>query len=149
MNALMTWWIWLLLGLLLLGIEVLTPGAFFFLFFGLGGILTSLLAALGVAQEAWAQGLWFATASLLSLFVFRSQLNKRLEQTPARGYVELQGEMARLQANLLPGGTALAEFRGSVWTAKSKSSEMLPAGSKWPVDHIEGLTLWLKSEGGK
>lgn len=145
----MTWWIWLLLGLLLLGIEVLTPGAFFFLFFGLGGILTALLAALGVAREAWAQGLWFATTSLLSLFVFRAQLKKRLEQTPANGYVELQGETARLQANLLPGGTATAEFRGSVWTAKSPSSETLPAGSTWPVDRIEGLTLWLKTEGGK
>ena len=34
----MLWWYWLLLGLLLLGAEMMTPGGFYILFFGLAEI---------------------------------------------------------------------------------------------------------------
>ena len=34
----MIWWYWVLLGFLLLGIEMVTPGGFYILFFGLAGI---------------------------------------------------------------------------------------------------------------
>ena len=30
----MTWWLWILLGLVLLGLELSTPGGFFIAFFG-------------------------------------------------------------------------------------------------------------------
>lgn len=142
----MSWWLWLILGLILLGVEVLTPGAFFFLFFGLGGILTALLASLGLANEFWSQGLWFTALSLASLVVFRGQLKQRLEKSTKPGYSELSGEMATLQTELAPGGTAKAEFRGTVWTAKSKATQTLLPGQSFRVDSIEGLTLWLAVE---
>jgi len=136
----------LILGLILLGVEVLTPGAFFFLFFGLGGILTALLAVLGLANEVWTQGLWFTAMSMASLVVFRSQLKKRIEKSPTKGFSELSNEVAKLQTTLEPGGTAKAEFRGTVWTAKSKSTQTLLSGHSYRVESIEGLTLWLAIE---
>ena len=37
----MEWWMWALLGFGLLACEMLTPGAFYFAFFGVGAIVTS------------------------------------------------------------------------------------------------------------
>jgi inner membrane protein len=36
----MEWWIWLVGGMLLLLVEIVTPGGFYFLFFGVGALLT-------------------------------------------------------------------------------------------------------------
>ena len=63
----MEWWLWVVLGFGLLGCELLNPGGFFFLFFGLGAIVVGALAGLGVATEAWVQWLLFTVVSLVCL----------------------------------------------------------------------------------
>ena len=35
----MIWWYWMLLGLVLLGVEMATPGGFYILFFGLAALI--------------------------------------------------------------------------------------------------------------
>ena len=44
----MLWWVWILLGFLLLLAEVLTPGGLYLLFFGVAAILVGLLAGLNL-----------------------------------------------------------------------------------------------------
>ena len=44
----MLWWAWLLVGFLLVFAELLTPGGFYLLFFGLAGIVVGLLGLAGV-----------------------------------------------------------------------------------------------------
>jgi inner membrane protein len=45
----MAWWIWIVLGLVLLLGEMLTPGGFYILFFGIGAIIVGILAGFNVA----------------------------------------------------------------------------------------------------
>ena len=45
----MLWWAWLLVGFLLVAAELLTPGGFYLLFFGLGGIAVGLLGLIALA----------------------------------------------------------------------------------------------------
>ena len=45
----MIWWYWLVLGLVLLGLELATPGGLLALFFGIGALLVGVLALLGIA----------------------------------------------------------------------------------------------------
>jgi membrane protein implicated in regulation of membrane protease activity len=63
----MAWWVWLLVGLGLLGFEMLTPGGFFILFFGLGALVVGALAGLGLTEPVWLQWLLFSVLSVGSL----------------------------------------------------------------------------------
>jgi inner membrane protein len=45
----MEWWIWIVLGLVLLLGEVVTPGGFYILFFGIGAIFVGILAGFNIA----------------------------------------------------------------------------------------------------
>ena len=45
----MIWWQWALLGLVLAAAEILTPGGFFVIFFGLAGLVIAL------AVHVWAR----------------------------------------------------------------------------------------------
>ena len=77
----MTWWLWVLVGFVLLGLEALTPGGFFVLFFGLAAVLIGLLGALGLSGPAWVQWLLFSLLSVGSLVLFRRRLVERLSTT--------------------------------------------------------------------
>ena len=70
----MLWWHWAVLGLLLAAAELLTPGGFFVIFFGLGGLVVAVLAAMGLAEPLWLQILLFSVFSVASLLLFRNPL---------------------------------------------------------------------------
>ena len=58
----MIWWYWMLLGLVLLGAEMVTPGGFYILFFGLAALIVGSLTGLGFTQAEWLQWLLFSGA---------------------------------------------------------------------------------------
>ena len=58
----MAWWIWAFLGLILLGVEITTPGGFYILFFGL---VDTKLAAVGQASITFAHVLRDRTSGRL------------------------------------------------------------------------------------
>jgi hypothetical protein len=70
----MYWWLWLVLGLVLVGLEILTPGGFYVIFFGIGALVVGTLVGLGVSGPVWFQWLLFSALSLVALFVFRPYL---------------------------------------------------------------------------
>jgi membrane protein implicated in regulation of membrane protease activity len=60
----MAWWLWLLGGIALLGVEVLTPGGFYVMFFGVGALVVGLLVGLQAGGPPWVQWLdWGSTAA--------------------------------------------------------------------------------------
>ena len=68
----MTWWAWMVLGLILLGIELFAVDAQFYLvFLGVSAALVGLAGMLGVHMPEWAQWLAFALLSLLFFLTFR------------------------------------------------------------------------------
>jgi membrane protein implicated in regulation of membrane protease activity len=56
----MIWWYWIFLGLALAGAEMLSPGGFYLLFFGIASIIVGALAGLEVVTAAWLQWLLFS-----------------------------------------------------------------------------------------
>src|SRR5438067_12614029 len=74
----MAWWLWMLLGFALVGCEVMTPGGFFFLFFGLGAITVGVLAALGAGGPGWVLWLLFSLISIGFLVPLRGRLLRRV-----------------------------------------------------------------------
>lgn len=144
----MIWWYWMLLGLVLLGVEMVTPGGFYILFFGLAALIVGSLAGLGFAQAEWLQWLLFSGLAILSLLVFRGPLlawmKKQEKDLPAVD--SLAGESATPLEDLVPGATGKAELRGTTWTAHNAGPAPLTKGQRCKVERVEGLTIWIAAE---
>ena len=74
----MTWWYWLVLGLVLIALEMASSGGFYIIFFGIAGVIVALLAATGLAEASWIQWLLFSALSVASLLLFRNPLMRKL-----------------------------------------------------------------------
>ncbi|MDP1947758.1 MAG: NfeD family protein [Nitrospirota bacterium] len=144
----MIWWYWMFLGLVLLGVEMITPGGFYILFFGLAALIVGSLTGLGFAQAEWLQWLLFSGLAILSLLVFRgpllARINRQDKNLPAVD--SLAGESAIPIEDLLPGATGKAELRGTSWTAHNAGTVSLTKGQRCTVERVEGLTIWISAE---
>jgi len=144
----MTWWMWIVAGLLLLGIELLTPGSLFWIFFAVGAAAAGLAAALFPELPLAALALVFSAVSLVSLALFRKPLLERMNrQMPPEDSVDnLEREVAVALMDIAPGAVGKAELRGAAWTAANASSVPIAAAQRCRVDRVEGLTLILRAE---
>lgn len=144
----MAWWMWVLAGFVLLGLELGTPGGFFLAFFGVAAIVVGGLTALGILGPVWVQWLLFSVLSVVSVLLFRKPLLEWMKKRePVRPAVDsLVGETAILTEDLPAGGVGKAELRGTSWTVRTRGGGMVPSGRRCRVEEVDGLTLWVKAE---
>jgi membrane protein implicated in regulation of membrane protease activity len=140
----MSWWIWVLVGIGLLVVELATPGGLFALFFGVGAFCVAVLAALGAPPTA--QWLAFTGVSILLLATLRRSLQEKLFRAPARPVDSIVGEEVVLLADVPAGGEGRAELRGVPWAARATAGTSLDKGQRCRVERVEGLTLWVRAE---
>ena len=133
-------WAWIILGVVLIGIELVAPGAFF-LWLGLAAVATGLLDA--VLDLSWqASGLLFAllcvAAVILGRFVTRSKTQPEAEATPLnqRGQ-SLVGRVFTLETPIKDGEGRI-RVDDSSWRVTGADRF---AGAKVRVVRIEGTTL--------
>ncbi len=143
----MLWWHWAVLGLALAGLEILTPGGFYLLFFGLGGLAVAALSLAGAAGPLWAQLLLFSIFSIASLALFRNPLLRMMQRKAQTAPVDrLVGELAIPHGDLAPGAVGKAELRGSLWTARNTGSDPIGAGRRCRVTQVDGLVITIEPE---
>lgn len=140
----MDWWLWILLGLALLALEMVTPGGLFALFFGLSALAVSIVAALEVGP-AWLQWLVFAALGVALLLVLRGRVQQRLRRRriPVDSLV---GEVALPLSDLAAGGSGKVELRGTTWECRNAGERPIARGARCQVEKVEGLTLWVRPE---
>jgi membrane protein implicated in regulation of membrane protease activity len=133
-------WAWIILGVVLVGVELLAPGSFF-LWFGLAAIVTGLLdALLGLSWQAAA--LLFALLSvgavILGRFVTHSKTQPDAEATPLnqRGQ-SLVGRVFTLETPIKDGEGRI-RVDDSSWRVTGADRF---AGAKVRVVRVEGSTL--------
>ncbi|MBM4396950.1 MAG: NfeD family protein [Deltaproteobacteria bacterium] len=145
----MTWWIWLVVGVGLLLLEVLTAGLFFFLFLGAGALVVGALLALGVEFPLWAQIGLFSVLSVVAMVAFRQRLRARVMGRGQDGpeVDSLVGEAGAAVEDLPPGGIGKVELRGSLWNARNDGDAVLAKGSRCRVAGVEGLTVRVRADG--
>ncbi|HYV17493.1 MAG TPA: NfeD family protein [Verrucomicrobiae bacterium] len=143
----MTWWMWVLAGLALFAFELLTPGGFFVIFFGVGALVVGLLSGLGLIHGP-VEWLVFSGVSIVSLLLFRKPLLDWMKQRegPRAPVDSLIGETAVLTEDLPAGGVGKAELRGTSWNVRAREGTGLPRGQRTKVERVDGLTLWVRVE---
>ena len=144
------WWHWLALGLVLVALELSVAGGFYLLFFGVAAFILSALSLVGLAGPSWVQLLLFSVLSVVSLLFFRSPLLRVMKLDRASPDVEsLVGEIGLTLDDIPAGEVGRAELRGTVWSARNVSAEILPKGRRSVVVKVDRLTLLIKPEGAR
>jgi hypothetical protein len=133
-------WSWVVLGLVLIGGEMLAPGAFL-VWLGLAALVTGVVV--GATGLAW-QGaaLVFAALCVVSVLAGRMLTRRKSDEPDAatglndRGR-QLVGKVFRLEATML-GGEGRIRIGDSSW--RITGPELL-AGAEVKVVRVEGATL--------
>jgi len=133
-------WAWIILGVILIGVELLAPGAFF-LWLGLAAIATGLLDA--VLDLSWqASALLFALLCVAAVFLGRAVTRSKgqpeapAEQLNRRGEA-LVGRVFTLETPI-KGGEGRIRVDDSSWRVTGADRF---AGARVRVVRVEGSTL--------
>jgi membrane protein implicated in regulation of membrane protease activity len=139
-----TWWVWLIVGLVLMITELLLPVGFYLFFFGLGGVATALLTAVGLSSVP-VQGLVFIGISLVCVIVLRKPLLARFHfRNKPHSVDSLVGESAKALEPIAPQTIGRVEMRGTSWSALNTGSEVIARNIRCRVEKVDGLTLHVK-----
>jgi membrane protein implicated in regulation of membrane protease activity len=142
----MDWWIWLLVGLLLLLAELVTPGGFYIIFFGVGALVVGILAGFQAAGPPWFQYILFSVVSVVALWLFREKLLQLTRSRSSDGVDNLVGETAVLLEDISANGIGKAEMRGTSWSTRNVGDKPLARGQRCRVERVEGLTIFVRAE---
>jgi membrane protein implicated in regulation of membrane protease activity len=143
----LSWWHWVVVGLVLVLLEMAASGGFYVIFFGVAALAIGSLRLLGLADAAWQQLLLFSVLSVGSLVLFRSPLIRWLKLDAGKPDVDtLEGEIAMPLDDIAPGAVGRAECRGTVWQARNAGSRPLARGRRCIIDHVSGLMLVIREE---
>ena len=142
----MEWWLWILLGLALLLAEVVTPGGFYIIFFGVGAVVVGVLAGLKAAGPLWFQFLLFSLISVFALWLFRDKLLRLTQEGPQQNIDSLIGETCVAAEDMAVNAVGKAELRGASWTARNAGDKPLARGQRCTVVRVEGLTIFVCAE---
>lgn len=133
-------WAWIVLGLVLVGSEMLAPGVFL-LWFGIAALLTGIVV--GLTGVAW-QGalLVFAVLAVASVLAGRAITRRRGDEPDAASGLndrgrQLIGKVFKLEATMA-GGEGRIRVGDSSW--RITGPELL-AGTEIRVVRVEGATL--------
>lgn len=141
----MSWWLWLSLGLLLLVAEILTPGGFYLLFFGVGALLVGMLSGLGWIGLQWMEWFLFSILSIGALALFRRPLLNRFQVgIHGNGIDSLLGETATALETIPVGTIGKVELRGAAWSARNVGETPIQKGEHCRVEKVEGLMLSIR-----
>jgi membrane protein implicated in regulation of membrane protease activity len=142
----MPWWLWIALGLVLAGIELVTPGLFL-IFFSIGALAVGALAVAEVIATPWLQWLLFPAIAIVTLRLFRRPLMGRLQQHEGADRIDsLVGELATPADAIPAGGYGRAELRGSSWNVRNVAAVAVAAGQRCRVVGVDGLMLHVRPE---
>jgi inner membrane protein len=142
----MEWWTWCIVGVVLLGIELLAVDAQFYLVFaGVSAVIVGLLGLVGLELPVAGQWLLFAVLAVTAMFTLRRPIYAKLMNKPFGNVSTDVDQRVVLTQELAPGKSCRIEYRGSGWTALNIGEQAIPSGGAARIDSIDGVTLHVRA----
>jgi membrane protein implicated in regulation of membrane protease activity len=142
----MLWWGWCILGVVLLGVELLAVDAQFYLVFaGLSAVVVGLLGLVGLELPVAGQWLLFAVLAVTAMFTLRRPIYAKLMNKPFGNVSSDLDQRVVLAQELAPGKSCRIEYRGSGWTALNVGEQVIPSGGAARIDSVDGVTLRVRA----
>jgi membrane protein implicated in regulation of membrane protease activity len=132
---------WLVMAIVLFALEMLTPGMFFFVCFGIGALVASLMVLLGA--PAWVAWAVFFTLSFLLILLAAPLARRWMKRNPATPVgLDAYGGQTGYVVDTIDPSTGRGQVRlssGAIWLAAS--GQHIPEGSAVVIDRIVGTRL--------
>ncbi len=138
------WYIWLILFLVCLGIEMVTPGTFFFLCFSIGAVFAMAASLFGFGYQI--SIVVFCIASVISMFFIRPLLKKYMRKRKINTNVDaIVGIKTCLLEAISATQTGKVKVEGEIWLVVSSNGENIPAGTMVEIISVDGTKLVVKN----
>jgi membrane protein implicated in regulation of membrane protease activity len=139
------WSFWVIFGLGLLAFEILTPGGFFTLFFGLAAFVVAALVGSGLLESGSGQWLVFAVLGAGLIGALRPMVRRRFETgTPKVDQIVAQTAIALEDFD--ENGRGKVELRGTSWSGVFPGPGTVAKGDRLRVTKVDGLSLLVEKE---
>ena len=141
----MTWYIWLILFLVFLGLEMVTTGIFFFLCFSTGAMFAMLCSLLGASFQT--EMIVFCAVTLGSLLLIRPLFKMYIAKKKIETNVDsLIGAPAIVIEKIKKNGKGKIKVAGEIWLAVSKDKEDIDFGEDVVIEAVAGTKLVVRKD---
>ena len=135
----------LIFGLGLLVFEILTPGGFFTVFFGLSAFVVALMVWLGILDSGSGQWLVFGVLGAVLIVALRPLVRRKFETNTPK-VDQLVGQTAIAYEAFDANARGKVELRGTSWSAVYSGPGSVLKGDRLRVMKVEGLSLVVEKE---
>ena len=137
------WLVWVIAGLVMLGLEVVVPGAFL-MWIGLAALGTGLIALVADFGFAWEVATF---AALAAIFVY---VGLHLRRPPRRLNTQSAGLAGREATSIsFTGRTGRVRVGDSDWSARLPADAAIPEpGARLRVEGVDGTVLIVRPDQG-
>jgi len=143
------WWHWLVLGLVLIGLELVVP-SFTIIWFGLGAVLVSIVMALFPGYPLSAQILAWTVASVLFTLAWFRYFNPRSRTSAGSSKGAVLGEIGLVIRAAEPYAKGVVKFQLPLLGADEwpcMADEPLAVGDRVKVVDVEGHVMKVEKTG--
>ena len=146
------WWHWLVLGMVMIGLELVVP-SFTIIWFGLGAVVVSIVLAIFPGYSLPAQILTWTVASVLFTVAWFRFFNPRARKPTAGSSKDAVGEIGRVIRAAGPCTIGVVKFQlplmgDDEWPCRA--DESLDVGDRVKVVEVEGNVVKVeKTEKGE
>lgn len=137
----MSWWGWLIFGIVLAGAELLSDAAFYLVFAGAAAIVVGVLGLTGIGLPVWAQWVAFSVLAIVSMVLFRRKLYDRLRGGGRELRHPAVGAVVDVAEDIAAGGRTRVRLQGTEWTAVNVGPDSISGGARAVVVDIDGVAL--------
>jgi membrane protein implicated in regulation of membrane protease activity len=140
-----TWrWVWLVASLVLIGGELIVPGTFILLPFGISAAAAAVLSFLGVAT-GWTWAVFVGLGIVLFLIMWRYARRWAASTTMPVGVGadRMVGETGPVVADVpaSPSGSGEVRIRGELWRAESHTGDPIGTGTVVQIIGVKGTRV--------
>ncbi|MGA2090923.1 MAG: NfeD family protein [Endomicrobiales bacterium] len=131
---------WIIIAALLIVVELLTPGAFFFACLGLGALIAGLSVLL---LPVWSSWIFFVVISVISLYAIRPMARKLFQTSTKKSNVDaLVGQKAWVTETITPPNLGMVKVEGEIW--RGEAHEPISKDTWVEVVAVQGTRLEVK-----
>ena len=147
MMSVADYWWWLSAGVVLMVLEIVTPGIFF-IWIGIGAFITGAVAAAFPSASASVLGFVFAILSVISVFVGKRVMGRKTDEQDSG----LNNRMAQYVGQVYQVYEPIMDGRGKIsvgdtlWLASAKTD--IAAGASVKVTGVRGTMLEVEPVNG-
>ena len=139
----MTWYVWLILFLVFLGLEMVTTGIFFFLCFSTGAMFAMLVSLLGATFQT--EMIVFFAISLGSILLIRPLFKMYVAKKKIETNVDsLIGAPAVVIEQIKKNGKGKIKVAGEIWLAVAK--EDIDFAEDVVIEAVDGTKLVVRKD---